>query len=51
MNEHGSAVSDCMQMWGSGTHMTKQEWLRTWQTRLDALNVDAISPKTKTQVR
>jgi hypothetical protein len=49
-----SAVTDCMQMWDSGTHMTKQEWLRTCrrvQTRLDGLNVDVISPKTKKLVR
>ena len=48
-----AAVTDCMQMWDSGTHMTKQQWLRTCtrvQTRLDGLNVKA-SPKTKTQVR
>src|SRR3990172_10370562 len=45
-----AAVTDCMQMWDSGTHMTKQQWLRTCtrvQTRLDGLNVKA-SPKTKT---
>jgi hypothetical protein len=51
---HDIAVADCMQMWDSGTHMTKQEWSRTCtrvQTRLDSLNVDAIVPKTKKQVR
>jgi len=39
-----------MQMWDSGTHMTKQEWLRSCkrvQTRLDSLDVEAIMPKTK----
>jgi len=49
---HDSAVVDCMQMWDSGTHMTKQEWSRTCkrvQTRLDSLDVEAIMPKTKTQ--
>jgi hypothetical protein len=23
------AITDCMQMWDAGTHMTKQEWART----------------------
>ena len=53
-NGHDSAVTECMKMWDSGTHMTKHEWLRTCrrvQTRLDNLNVDAISPKAKIQVR
>ena len=27
-NVYDSAVADCMQMWDSGTHMTKQEWSR-----------------------
>ena len=48
------AVADCMQMWDSGTHMTKQEWSRSCkrvQTRLDNLNVEAIMHETKTQVR
>jgi hypothetical protein len=49
-----SAVADCMQMWDSGTHMTKQEWSRTCkrvQTRLDNLNVDVVMPKLNAQVR
>jgi hypothetical protein len=53
-NEHDSAVMDCIKMWDSGTHMTKQQWSRTCkrvQTRLDNLKVDAIVPKPKTQVR
>lgn len=53
-NEHDNAVIDCMQMWDSGTHMTKQQWSRTCkrvQTRLDNLKVDAITPKPKTQMR
>jgi hypothetical protein len=42
---HDSGVGDCIQMWDSGTHMTKQEWshaCRRVQTRLDNLDVDAI---------
>jgi hypothetical protein len=53
-NEHDTAVMDCIKMWDSGTHMTKQQWSRTCkrvQTRLDNLKVDAIIPKPKTQVR
>ena len=53
-NAYDSAVADCMQMWDSGTHMTKQEWSRTCkrvQARLDNLNVDAIMRETKTEVR
>jgi hypothetical protein len=53
-NEQDSAVMDCVKMWDSGTHMTKQQWSRTCkrvQTRLDNLKVDAIIPKPKTQVR
>ncbi len=49
---HDRAVVDCMQMWDSGTHMTKQEWSRTCkrvQRRLDSLDVDAIVRVTKTQ--
>jgi hypothetical protein len=45
---HDSAVADCMQMWDSGTHMTKQEWGRTCkrvQTRLDNLKLDALMPE------
>ena len=44
---HDSAVAECMQMWDSGTHMTKQAWSHTCkrvQTRLDNLNLDAIMP-------
>ena len=47
-----SGVVDCIQMWDSGTHMTKQEWLRACrrvQTRLDSLDVDAIIRVRKTQ--
>jgi hypothetical protein len=47
-------VADCMQMWDSGTHMTKLQWASTCkrvQTRLDNLNVDAMMPKTMTRVR
>ena len=47
---HDSGVVDCMQMWDSGTHMTKQEWSRSCkrvQARLDSLNVDVIMPKPK----
>ena len=43
-----------MQMWDSGTHMTKQEWLRSCkrvQTRLDNLNVEAVVPKPKTLIQ
>jgi len=47
---HESGVGDCMRMWDSGTHMTKQEWSRACkrvQTRLDSLDVDAIMRVTK----
>ena len=47
-----SGVVDCMHMWDSGTHMTKQEWSRACkrvQTRLDSLDGDAIMRATKTQ--
>jgi hypothetical protein len=50
-NVHDNAVADCMQMWDSGTHMTKPEWLRTCrrvETRLDNLNVESLMPKAKT---
>ena len=50
-NVHDNAVADCMQMWDSGTHMTKQAWLHTCkriETRLDNLNVKSLMPKTKT---
>ena len=46
---HDRDVADCLQMWDSGTHMTKPEWANTCkrvQTRLDNLNVD-VMPKTK----
>jgi len=35
-----SAVADCVQMWDRGTHMTRQQWLRTCkrvQNRLQQL--------------
>jgi hypothetical protein len=47
---HDRDVADCLQMWDSGTHMTKPEWANTCkrvQTRLDNLNVDVTMPKTK----
>jgi hypothetical protein len=50
-NVHDNAVADCMQMWDSGTHMTKPEWLRTCrrvETRLDNLNVESLMPKART---
>jgi len=53
-NVHDSAVADCVRMWDSGTHMTKQEWARTCkrvQTRLDNLKVDAAMPETSRRVR
>jgi hypothetical protein len=37
---HRSAVESCVQMWDRGTHMTKQQWLRTCkrvQNRLQLL--------------
>ena len=46
--EYDTAVADCMRMWNSGTHMTKQEWARTCkrvQTRLDNLKVDGLIPE------
>jgi hypothetical protein len=52
--EHDSAVADCMQMWDSGTHMTKQEWVRTCrrvQSRLDNLKIDGLIPETNSSVR
>jgi hypothetical protein len=48
---HDSGVGDCMEMWDSGTHMTKQEWSRACkrvQIRLDNLNVDVITRVRKT---
>ena len=48
--DHDRDVADCMQMWDSGTHMTKQQWASTCkrvQTRLDDLNIDMTMPKTK----
>jgi hypothetical protein len=50
-NVHDNAVADCMQMWDSGRHMTKPEWLRTCrraETRLDNLNVESLMPKART---
>jgi len=47
---HDIAVTNCMQMWDSGTHMTKQAWLHTCkriETCLDNLNIDALMPETK----
>jgi hypothetical protein len=47
-NVHDNAVADCMQMWDSGTHMTKQAWLHTCkriETRLDNLNVESLMPR------
>ena len=52
--QHDSDVADCMQMWDSGTHMTKQEWARTCkrvQSRLDNLKVDGLIPETNSGVR
>ena len=49
---HDSAVVDCMQMWDSATHMTKQEWSRTCkrvQARVDSLDVNASRRVRKTQ--
>jgi hypothetical protein len=49
---YDSGVVDCMQMWDSGTHMTKHEWSRACtrvQTRLDGLDVDAIMSVKKAQ--
>jgi hypothetical protein len=46
--QHESDVADCMQMWDSGTHMTKQVWARTCkrvQSRLDNLKIDALMPE------
>jgi hypothetical protein len=43
--EYDTAVADCMHMWDSGTHMTKQEWARTCkrvQMHLDNLEVDGL---------
>ena len=48
---HDSGVGDCMQMWDSGTHMTKEQWSRACrgvQTRLNNLEVDAIMRERKT---
>jgi hypothetical protein len=53
-NAYDGALAACVQMWDSGTHMTKQEWSRTCkrvQTRLDNLKVDAIMPKTKSRLQ
>lgn len=51
---YDGAIADCMQMWDSGTHMTRQDWARTCkrvQSRLDNLKVDWLMPKTTRQVR
>jgi hypothetical protein len=29
--ENDQAITNCVQMWDRGTHMTKQQWLRTCQ--------------------
>jgi hypothetical protein len=49
---HDSGVGGCMEMWDSGTHMTKQQWSRACervQTRLDSVDVDAIMRVRKMQ--
>jgi len=46
--EHDRAVAQCMGMWDSGTHMSRQAWARTCkrvQTRLDNLKVDGLMPE------
>ncbi len=51
--QHESDVADCMQMWDSGTHMTKQVWARTCkrvQSRLDNLKIEALMPATNRRV-
>ena len=53
-NLHDSAVAACREMWDAGTHMTRQAWSNTCkriQTRLDNLDVEAIMPKAKAQIR
>ena len=52
LRPHDSGIVDCVQMWNSGTHMTKQEWSRACtrvQTRLDRLDIEASMPKAKTE--
>ena len=52
--ERDNAAADCVRMWDSGTHMTKQEWARTCnrvQSRLDNLKVDGLMPQMNTRVR
>ena len=52
--EHDRAIADCMGMWDSGTHMTKQVWARTCkrvQTRLDNLKVDGLILETNKRAR
>jgi hypothetical protein len=42
-------VADCVQMWDSGTNMTKHEWVRTCkrvQSRLNSLKLDGLIPET-----
>jgi hypothetical protein len=34
---HESAVANCVEMWDRGTHMTKQQWLRTCRRVQDRL--------------
>jgi hypothetical protein len=39
------SMAECMRLWDSGTHMSKQEWSRTCQriqTRLDNLKVESL---------
>jgi hypothetical protein len=51
---HDTAITDCIRMWDSGTHMTKQEWAHTCkrvQSRLDNLKVDGLMPETNRSVR
>ena len=52
--KHTSDVADCIQMWDTGTHMTKREWAATCkrvQTHLENIKVDAMMPKRKTKMR
>lgn len=39
------AMAECMRLWDSATHMTKQEWSRTCkrvQSRLDNLKIESL---------
>ena len=41
-NEYDAAVTNCVQMWDRGTHMTGSQWLRTCrrvQTRLQNMQL------------